>query len=235
MEKPLVSVLSELKIEKTQIISDRFAKYCERLIEVNKVMNLTAITDPNEIYLRHFADSVSLLGCTDFNGKKVIDVGTGAGFPGLPIKIANDSISLTLLDSLRKRVDFLSETTALLGLDDVSCIHARAEEQAFKDGFRDSFDIALSRAVASLPMLCELCLPFVKPGGLFLAMKSRDYKEELNNAENAIKALQGRVERIFEYSLSCSDLSYCVIVIKKLANTPSKYPRRFAKIQKNPL
>ena len=233
MEKPLLSALSELNIDKTEIISDRFAKYCEHLIEVNKVMNLTAITDPNEIYLRHFADSVSLLGCADFNGKKVIDIGTGAGFPGLPIKIANNSISLTLLDSLRKRVDFLSETTSLLGLDDVTCLHARAEEQAFKDGFRDSFDIALSRAVASLPMLCELCLPYVKPGGLFLAMKSRDYKEELSNAENAIKSLQGRVENIWEYTLS--DVPYCVIIIKKLANTPAKYPRRFAKIQKSPL
>ncbi len=233
MEKPLISVLNTLKIEKTDTISDRFAKYCEHLIEVNKVMNLTAITDPNEIYLRHFADSVSLLGCADFDGKKVIDIGTGAGFPGLPIKIANDSISLTLLDSLRKRVDFLSEACEILGLDDVTCLHARAEEQASKEGFRDSFDIVLSRAVASLPTLCELCLPYVKPGGLFLAMKSRDYAEELNGAENAIKTLQGRVERVCEYNLD--DVPYCVIVIKKLANTPTKYPRRFAKIQKSPL
>lgn len=233
MDKSLISVLSSLNIEADSKVLDRFANYCERLIEVNKVMNLTAITDPNEIYLRHFADSVSLLGCTEFSGKKVIDIGTGAGFPGLPIKIAEPSISLTLLDSLRKRVDFLSETCGILGLDDVNCLHARAEEQAFKEDFRDSFDIALSRAVASLPMLCELCLPYVKPGGLFLAMKSRDYAEELKSAENAIKALQARVERIWEYNLD--DVPYCVIVIKKLANTPSKYPRRFTKIQKSPL
>lgn len=233
MDKFLASVLSSHNIEADLTVLDRFFNYCERLIEVNKVMNLTAITDPEEIYLRHFADSVSLLGCTDFSSKKVIDVGTGAGFPGLPIKIAEPSISLTLLDSLRKRVDFLSETCSILGLNDVSCIHARAEEQAFKENFRDSFDIALSRAVASLPMLCELCLPYVKPGGLFLAMKSRDYAEELKASENAIKALQARVENIWEYTLS--DVPYCVIVIKKLANTPSKYPRRFAKIQKSPL
>lgn len=233
MDKPLVSVLSSLNIEANPTILDRFSNYCERLIKVNKVMNLTAITDPEEIYLRHFADSVSLLGCTDFSGKKVIDVGTGAGFPGLPIKIAEPSVSLTLLDSLRKRVDFLSETCSILGLNDVTCIHARAEEQAFKENFRDSFDIALSRAVASLPMLCELCLPYVKPGGLFLAMKSRDYSDELKASENAIKSLQARVENIWEYSLS--DVPYFVIVIKKLANTPSKYPRRFAKIQKSPL
>ncbi len=233
MDKSLISALLSLNIEADSTVLGRFSNYCKRLIEVNKVMNLTAITDPEEIYLRHFADSVSLLGCTDFNGKKVIDIGTGAGFPGLPIKIANPTISLTLLDSLRKRVDFLSETCSLLGFDDVDCIHARAEEQAFKENFRDSFDIALSRAVASLPMLCELCLPYVKPGGLFLAMKSRDYAEELKASENAIKTLQARVENIWEYTIF--DVPYCVIVIKKLANTPSKYPRRFAKIQKSPL
>jgi len=228
------NALSNLDISFDSQAKDRFEKYCNTLIETNKVMNLTAITEPQEVYLRHFADSVSLLACADFNGKKVIDVGTGAGFPGLPLKIANPDIDLTLLDSLRKRVDFLQNTCALLNLD-ANCIHARAEEAAMTSDFRDSFDIVTSRAVASLPTLCELCLPYVKPGGLFLAMKSKDYLPELAASENAIKTLQSRVERIWEYSIEGTDLSYCVIIIKKLANTPSKYPRRFAKIQKNPL
>ena len=234
MEKSLNNALSKLGIALCDDAYPKLSTYCERLVEVNKVMNLTAITEPHEIYLRHFADSISLLGCADFKGKRVIDVGTGAGFPGLPLKIAEPSMSVTLLDSLKKRVDFLSETCNFLGLSDVSCIHARAEEAAMGD-MRDSFDIAVSRAVSSLPMLCELCLPFVKPGGIFLAMKSRDYKDELSAAENAISTLKARVENIWEYSIAGTDLSYCVIVIKKIANTPSKYPRRFAKIQKNPL
>ena len=235
MENKLKSALSKLGIELDENALSRFSTYCDRLITINQVMNLTAITDPDEIYLRHFADSVSLLGCADFSNKRVIDVGTGAGFPGLPLKIACPSISLTLLDSLRKRIDFLSETSSLLGFSDINCVHARAEEFAMKPEFRDSFDIAVSRAVSSLPMLCELCLPYVKPGGLFLAMKSRDYAEELDSAQNAIRTLQARVENVWDYTIAGTDLSYCVIVIKKLANTPSKYPRRFAKIQKSPL
>lgn len=235
MYNKILSALENLNISLHPLAEERFGKYCETLIETNKVMNLTAITEPEEVYLRHFADSVALLACTDFSGKKVIDVGTGAGFPGLPLKIANPDIDLTLLDSLRKRVDFLQNTCDLLGLANVNCIHARAEEAATTPEFRDCFDIVVSRAVASLPMLCELCMPYVKPGGYFLAMKSKDYSPELEGAKNAIGALQGRVERVWEYTIEGTDLNYCVVVIKKLANTPSKYPRRFAKIQKNPL
>lgn len=234
MFSKITNALKNLNITLDSAAEARFSKYCNNLIETNKVMNLTAITEPEQVYLRHFADSVALLACTDFTGKKVIDVGTGAGFPGLPLKIAKPDINLTLLDSLRKRVDFLQDTCNLLGLD-ANCVHARAEEAAMQADFRDSFDIATSRAVASLPTLCELCLPYVKPGGLFLAMKSKDYLSELEASENAIRTLQARVERIWEYSIEGTELSYCVVVIKKLANTPSKYPRRFAKIQKNPL
>lgn len=234
MFNKLKDALKNLDISLDTRAEERFEKYCKTLVETNKVMNLTAIVDPAEIYLRHFADSVSLLGCFDFAGKKVIDVGTGAGFPGLPLKIARPDIDLTLLDSLSKRVDFLQSTCDLLELE-ANCIHARAEEAAMSADFRDRFDVVTSRAVASLPMLCELCLPFVKPGGVFLAMKSKDYLAELEASDNAIKTLQGRVEKVWEYSIEGTDLTYCVIVIKKLANTPSKYPRRFAKIQKNPL
>lgn len=235
MEQKLQRAVSTFGITLDDTAMHRFQIYCEQLISMNQVMNLTAITDPDEIYLRHFADSVALLGCTSFDGKRVIDVGTGAGFPGLPLKIACPSISLTLLDSLQKRIDFLTTTCGKLGLSDVSCIHGRAEECAQMPELRDQFDIAVSRAVASLPMLCELCLPYVKPGGLFLSMKSRGYEEELCSAEGAIRALHSRVEDVWDYSIAGTDLSYCVIVLKKLANTPSKYPRRFAKIQKNPL
>lgn len=235
MEHLLKNAAERLGITLDSDAFGRFKTYCDRLIAVNQVMNLTAITDPEEIYLRHFADSVALISCVDFAEKSVIDVGTGAGFPGLPLKIACPSISLTLLDSLKKRIDFLEDTTDKLNLSDVTCIHGRAEECAMQIGLRDSFDIAVSRAVSSLPMLCELCLPYVRPGGVFLAMKSLDYQLELDSAQNAIKTLQARLEDIWEYSIAGSDLTYCVLVIKKIANTPTKYPRRFAKIQKSQL
>lgn len=235
MEQKLQRALASFGIALDDTAMRRFQIYCEQLITVNQVMNLTAITDPEEIYLRHFADSVALLGCADFADKRVVDIGTGAGFPGLPLKIAMPSISLTLLDSLQKRIDFLSKTCQMLDFSDVSCVHGRAEECALQVEYRDQFDIAVSRALSSLPMLCELCLPYVRPGGLFLAMKSRDYKTELDAAESAIRSLQARVEDVWDYTIGGTDLSYCVIVLKKLANTPAKYPRRFAKIQKNPL
>lgn len=235
MEHLLKNAAEKLGISLDSNAFPRFKTYCDRLIAVNQVMNLTAITNPSEIYLRHFADSIALLSCADFSGKRVIDVGTGAGFPGMPLKIACPSISLTLLDSLKKRIDFLADTTDKLNLSDVTCIHGRAEECAMQTDLRDSFDIAVSRAVSPLTMLCELCLPYVRPGGIFLAMKSLDYQQELSSAQNAIKTLQARVDDIYEYSIAGSDLTYCVLVIKKIANTPTKYPRRFAKIQKSSL
>ena len=235
MKELLVRALAPFGVTLDDTALSRFQTYCDRLVTVNQVMNLTAITDPREVYLRHFADSAALCGCAPFEGARVIDVGTGAGFPGLPLKIACPSISLTLLDSLRTRIDFLKETCQLLGFPDVNCVHGRAEECALLPEYRDRFDIAVSRAVSPLPMLCELCLPYVRPGGVLLAMKSREYEEELSAAAHAITALCARVENIWDYTIEGAGLSYCVIVIQKLANTPAKYPRRFAKIQKNPL
>ncbi len=214
---------------------ERFSQYCESLLETNKVMNLTAITEPELVYLKHFIDSAAVLTADNLSGKKIIDVGCGAGFPGLPIKICDPSVSLTLLDSLGKRISFLSSLTDSLGLEDVTCIHARAEEEALKSDMREQFDFAVSRAVASLPMLCELCLPFVKIGGSFIAMKSQDYKEELEQAQSAISTLGAKVDEIKEYSLPGSDITHILIVIKKESETPANYPRRFAKIQKKPL
>ena len=214
---------------------ERFDKYCKALLETNKVMNLTAITEPEQVYLKHFIDSAAPLTADDLKNKKIIDVGCGAGFPGLPIKISEPSVSLTLLDSLGKRISFLSSLIGELGLEDVTCIHARAEEEALKPDMREQFDFAVSRAVASLPMLCELCLPFVKVGGSFIAMKAQGYEEELEQAKSAINILGAEVHEIKEYSIPKSDIRHVLITIKKISGTPSNYPRRFAKIQKKPL
>ncbi len=214
---------------------ERFNKYCEVLLETNKVMNLTAITEPEQVYLKHFIDSVAVLTADDLKNKKIIDVGCGAGFPGLPIKISEPSVSLTLLDSLGKRISFLSSLIDELGLKDVRCMHARAEEEALKPEMREQFDFAVSRAVASLPMLCELCLPFVKVGGSFIAMKAQGYEEELEQAKSAIEILGAQVSKIKKYLLPGSDINHVLIIIKKVSATPANYPRRFAKIQKKPL
>lgn len=208
-------------------------RYAELLVEKNKVMNLTAITDPSDIAALHFLDSAALLTLADFRDKTVADVGTGAGFPGLPLKIVEPSIRLTLLDSLNKRIDFLGEVCADLGLSGVACVHGRAEE--FAAEHRESFDLVTSRAVANLRMLCELCLPLVKVGGCFLAMKSVDSGEELAQARGAIAALGAAVERQADYTIPGTEIRHRLIILKKVRKTEKKYPRTFAKIKKNPL
>lgn len=208
-------------------------RYAELLVEKNKVMNLTAITEPSDIATLHFLDSAALLTLADFRDKTVADVGTGAGFPGLPLRIVEPSIRLTLLDSLNKRIDFLGEVCTDLGLSDVACVHSRAEE--FAAEHRESFDIVTSRAVANLRMLCELCLPLVKVGGHFLAMKSVDSDEELAQARGAIAALGAVAERQADYTIPGTDVRHRLIILKKVKKTEKKYPRTFAKIKKNPL
>ena len=208
-------------------------RYGELLLETNKVMNLTAITEPKDVATLHFLDSAALLTLADLKGKTVVDVGTGAGFPGMPMKILEPSIQLTLLDSLGKRITFLQEVCDNLGLTDVQCVHARAEE--FAAEHRQSFDFAVSRAVANLSVLGELCLPLVKPGGYFLSMESVESGQELEAAKKAIQILGGRVERTADYQIPGTDVTHRVIFIKKIAETPKKYPRPFAKIKKNPL
>ncbi len=215
------------------INKERFELYRDNLIEWNKVMNLTAITEPHEIDTLHFLDSLALLNFADFKGKSVIDVGTGAGFPGLPLKIAEESLQLTLLDSLDKRLNFLKDTCEKLGLDDVRFVHARAEE--IPDGFRESFDVAVSRAVARLNTLAEFCLPYVKPGGLFIAMKGPDFEAELEEAKPAIRMLGGKCEHCESYTIPGTDVTHSALIIRKNSPTPSKYPRRFAQIKKSPL
>lgn len=208
-------------------------RYADLLAEKNKVMNLTAITEPDEVARLHFLDSAALLALADLRGKAVVDVGTGAGFPGLPLKILEPSIRLTLLDAQRKRVDFLREVCRELGLEDVECVHERAE--VFAQERRESFDLAVSRAVAALPVLAELCLPLVKPGGQFLAMKPVDTGEELNSAGRAVQILGGRMEKPMDYTLPGTEVRRRLVILTKIAETPKKYPRTFAKIKKNPL
>lgn len=211
----------------------RYRVYYEYLEEMNRVMNLTAISGEEDVARLHFLDCAALLGLADYTGKRVIDVGTGAGFPGLALKIACPAMELTLLDSLDKRINFLKNTCEKLGFDDVTCIHSRAEE--IPAGFRQGFDFALSRAVARLNLLCELCLPYVKKGGAFIAMKGSDLAEELAEAQRCIRTLGGQVEKKIDYTIPGTDVTHSALIIRKVADTPAKYPRRWAQIKKSPL
>lgn len=209
-----------------------FEKYSSLLLLWNEKMNLTAITDPDEINLKHFADSISCRGLIN-HGAKLIDVGTGAGFPGLPLKIVRPDIRLTLLDALNKRVDFLNEVIESLGLCNVETIHSRAEDAARNSDMREKFDVAVSRAVAPLPVLCEYCLPFVKVGGIFIAYKGKDAAAEAASAENASSVMGGKIAEIKE--TFSEDLEHYVIIIEKTGSTPSKYPRKAGKPTKQPI
>lgn len=215
---------------------EQLAEYGRLMLEKNQVMNLTAITDPEQAARLHMLDSAALLRCADFQGgKTLIDVGTGAGLPGLPLKILVPSLQVTLLDSLGKRVDWLNQVCAQLGLEGIQAIHARAEEQALVDGYRDGFDYAVSRAVASLELLCELCLPYLKVGGRFLAMKGVDSGEEINHAARCISILGGRLLPSVDYVIPGANVRHRVVLVEKCTPTPNGYPRRWAKIQKAPL
>ena len=240
MREILIPGLDEMGLTPPAGAVEALERYAELLLEQNRVMNLTAITQPEAVARLHFLDSAGLLsrgggGPGWWSGKRVIDVGTGAGFPGLVLKLLEPSISLTLLDSLGKRVNWLGEVCADLGLTDVDCVHARAEEQALEKGWRDSFDFAVSRAVADLRVLTELCLPYVKPGGLFLSMKAVDCAEELSGAAHAVSLLGGKVEALLDYEIPGAGVTHRVVLIRKTAPTPKGYPRRWAKLQKAPL
>ena len=211
---------------------DQLLFYADRLLAQNQVMNLTAITQPDQVAELHFLDSAAILPFWDAKGRSLIDVGTGGGFPGLVLKILEPSLRLTLLDSLGKRVDWLSALCRELGFDDVTCLHARAEELAHDPAYRDTFDGATSRAVASLPLLCELCLPYVKPGGVLLALKGEKAREEAAQAARAIAVLQGKPPSFQDYALPLSGAARCLVSIPKTQATPKGYPRRWSKMQK---
>lgn len=208
--------------------------YASLLKEWNEKMNLTAITDDEGIAVKHFLDSLSAL-TTEKVGKKVIDIGTGAGFPGLVIKTARPDTELTLLDSLNKRITFLKEVSSRLELENISFIHSRAEDGARKPELREQFDTVVSRAVANMTLLSELCLPYVKPGGYFLAMKGPMADSELKEAKRAIAILGGKTESVADIRIPFSELNHKIVIVKKISKTPVKYPRKPGIIGKNPI
>ncbi len=230
--------MSLLGIDLKEHQISQFLNYYELLVYWNTFMNLTAITDFEEVLIKHFIDSVSLVkAVTDLSEKdySVIDIGTGAGFPGIPLKIVFPNLNITLLDSLNKRVQFLNEVIDKLGLQNVTVIHGRAEDFARPDKLRESFDLCISRAVANLTTLSEYCLPFVKTGGYFISYKSEKITEEFNNARGAIKILGGKYENQVEFKLPDSDIYRNLFVIKKEKNTPLKFPRKAGIPSKEPL
>ena len=207
--------------------------FSRRLLEKNQVMNLTASTRPQDVAALHLLDCAALLTLVDFRGKTVVDVGTGAGFPGMVLRLMEPDFDLTLLDSLGKRIDWLRQTCEEMGLSRVTCVHARAEE--FAAAHRQTYDMATSRAVAALPQLCELALPLVKPGGCFLAMKSVDSGEEIHSSRGAIGQLGGRLEAIRDYTIPGTEVTHRVVIIRKVKDTPSQFPRTWARMKKAPL
>ena len=207
--------------------------FTARMLDTNKVMNLTRITDPKEIAEKHLLDCASLLQAADFSKKSVVDVGCGAGFPGMPLHILCPSCELTLLDSLGKRIRFLQGCIDAMNLSNIEAVHARAEEFAAKH--REQYDFAVSRAVAQLNVLAELSLPLVKQGGAFIAMKSKDTDEELERAKKAIRLLGGEIEKIIDYTIPHTEITHRLVVIRKKNHTPKQYPRPFRKISASPL
>lgn len=228
--------LSELNIELTENQVNQFLEYYELLIEKNKVMNLTAITEFEDVVQKHFLDSLSIIKEIDLRNKlSMIDVGTGAGFPGIPIKIVYPEIDVILMDSLNKRINFLNEVIEKLGLKNIQAVHARAEDLGKNKVYREKFDLCVSRAVSNLASLSEYCLPFVKKDGIFISYKAGNIGDELKQAQLAIKTLGGEVRNKEEFLLPESDISRVLVVIHKVKNTPQKYPRKAGLPAKEPI
>lgn len=230
----LIEECKELKLEINEKMQEQFYTYMELLIKWNENVNLTAITEPKEVLQKHFIDSLTILAYIDENSS-IIDVGTGAGFPGIPVKIVKKNIKVTLLDALNKRLNFLNDVIDNLQLSNIETIHSRAEEAGKNKDLREKFDIATSRAVAPLNILVEYLLPFVKVGGKCLCMKGSNIEEEINNSKNAIKILGGKIEKVEEFNLPNSDIKRTIIVIKKMSETPIKYPRKPGTPSKEPI
>lgn len=228
--------LEELNInlEKRQIC--HFLQYYELLVEWNSFMNLTAITDFDEVIKKHFIDSLSLVKAIDLSKNySVIDIGTGAGFPGIPLKIAFPNLEITLLDSLNKRIKFLNEVIEKLGLENIETIHGRAEDFAKDKNYRQSYDLCISRAVANLSTLSEYCLPYVKIGGKFISYKSEKITDEMNAAKKAISILGGNISGQVDFNLPDSDIYRNLFIIEKIKDTPMKYPRKAGLPSKEPI
>ena len=222
----------KLNININKDIEDKFDLYFNTLIETNKVMNLTNITEKNEAYNKHFLDSLYLTKALSKEAYTLCDVGSGAGFPALPLAITNDKANITIIDSLNKRINFLNNTISLLNINNIKAYHLRAEEAL---DFRETFDYVTARAVARLNILLELCMPLVKVGGSFIAMKSLLAEEELTESKNAITKLGGKLKEVINYDLPDNAGSRSLIVIEKIKETPKAYPRMFKKIKEMPL
>ena len=223
-------------IELSEETLKAFGIYKKMILDWNQRINLTTITDPVEMDIKHFADSISPILSGKLEGHmKLIDIGTGAGFPGIPLKLWNGDLDVTLMDSLNKRIVFLNEVVAALGLDDIRAVHGRAEELALKSEYREKYDICISRAVASLDTLSEYCMPFVKLGGYFIAMKGPSASDEVKLASKAVEILGGRIEDIKAIALPDTELEHVLVIIKKEKSTPAKYPRGGGKPRKAPL
>lgn len=228
--------LANLGIELNEHQKEQFDQYYELLVEWNKVMNLTGITGYEEVNLKHFTDSLSIERVKDMHQvQSVIDIGTGAGFPGIPLKIVYPELEVVLLDSLNKRIKFLDEVIRTLGLEKIRTIHGRAEDFAKKKEYREQFDLCVSRAVANLSTLSEYCLPFVAVNGSFVSYKSGDSEEEIHQAKHAISLLGGKVKNVDKFQLPGTDMGRALVEIKKTKQTPGKYPRKAGLPAKEPL
>lgn len=225
----------KLNIELSNEQLDQYRIFYDMLIETNKVMNLTAITEKKEVIVKHFLDSIAIAQYVDLSHGKIIDIGTGAGFPGIPLKILYPDCEITLLDSLNKRIRFIENVTKALNLSKVTAIHGRAEDYAHQKEYRHQYDFAVSRAVANLSTLSEYCLPFVKTGGQFISYKSGNVDEELEQSKNAIFLCGGKINKVERFRLEEADADRTFVFIKKKMNTSKQYPRKSGTPSKNPL
>lgn len=236
MNKIFENNLKELGITLNTKQKEQFASYYELLIEWNKVMNLTGITEREEVYSKHFLDSLVLCRLVSLNSSmSLIDIGTGAGFPGIPLKIVFPKLEVVLLDSLNKRVNFLNTVIQSLNLQGIKAIHGRAEEIAKQSEYREAFDIGVSRAVSNLSALSEYCIPYIRVGGIFVSYKSDSIEEELENSKNAISILGGEIGKVDKFQLNGTDIGRSLIEIKKKRSTSKKYPRKAGTPTKEPL
>ena len=226
----------ELGITLDEIQKKQFADFYEYLVEKNKVMNLTGITEFQEVLVKHFLDSLACVKAVDMSRiKRIMDIGTGAGFPGVPLKIAFPHLEACLLDSLKKRVNFLEETFQMLKLENITAIHGRAEEYAKNKQYRETYDLCVSRAVSNLATLSEYCLPYVKTGGYFISYKSGTVQEEVEQAQKAVKILGGKIQDVVYFQLPDSEIQRSLVVIEKIKATPGRYPRKAGTPLKEPL